>query len=629
MRKSVHTTTLIVIVALLVVSLNGVQSVSGYFGEDFPAKGPYVDEIIFKVISSQDQRVLALQAGEIELDTMYFDPSYLPTLATDPDISIHQVERNGYGQLTINCAKYPLNISGFRRAFAFAFNKTKVASEVMDGFVFEHDSVVPQPNNWCAEDEFDWNYYTAEPDIGNLILDNLGFEINATSGYRLAPNGTSFEIVFEHSIICANLGALPNIVLDALESLHIDSRNQYVQFTDYMDRVNHHEDYDIVFYGVDFDTSNVDWLAHEYWSDNANVDYLNPSNFRNETYDLWRNQLLDSPSYEEVYEAAAEMQKILHYNVPRLVVYENTYLQGYRTDQFTGHVDVLDSYSSGPTGYTRYTSSLWNMRKIHNLNGSMGGTVPIAISEDPDSFNFYTANSAASTVILEELWPSLFKYGPDMNPIPDLVENMLTETHSDNSMIPTGHIRFSFDIIENATWSDGTPLTAEDVAFTFTYQFESGYDGNPAVNDLMELVSAYAPSTYNVVIEYATESYWQFSSFAYDYIIPRHIFNDVNGIGYEGWDTWNPVFDSAEPNVNCGPFNLTDYVEEEYYKLERNPLFHYEGELDDLSTTTTNQTIVSDMWLTVISIALVSGSGILIVYCIYSEVQDRKNTGNT
>ncbi len=616
MRKSVHTTALIVIAALLVVSLNGVQSVSGYFGEDSPAKGPYVDEIIFKVISSQDQRVLALQSGEIEMDTSFFDPSYLPTLATDPDISIHHVVRNGYGQLTINCAKYPLNISGFRRAFAFAFNKSKVASEVMDGFVFEHDSLVPQSNSWCIEDEFDWNYYTAQPDIGNQILDDLGFEINVTSGYRLAPDDTSFEIVFEHSIVSANLGALPDIVLDALESLHINCRKQYVQFTEYIDRVNHHEDYDIVFYGVDFNNSNVDWLAYEYGSVYADMDFQNPSNFANDTYDDWIDQLLYSSTYEKVYEAAEEMQKILHYNVPRLVVYENTYMQGYRNDQFTGHVEDLE----------RYISGLWTMRKIHRLNDSFGGTVSIAISDDPDSLNFYTANSAASTVILEELWPSLYKCGPDMNPIPDLVENMLIETHSDNSMVPADHIRFTFDIIRNATWSDGTALTADDVAFTFTYQFESGYDGNPAVNDLMELVSAYAPSTYNVVIEYATESYWHFSSFAYDYIIPKHIFNDVTGIGYEGWDTWNPVFDSADSNVNCGPFNLTDYEEEEYYKIERNPLFHYEGDPDDLSNTTTNHTIVSDMlWLTVVTVALVSGSGILIVYCIYSKVQDHKN----
>ncbi len=603
---------------LLVISFSGVQSVSGYFGEDFPAKGPYVDEIIFKVISSQDQRVLALQNGEIEMDTSFFDPSYLPTLATDPDISIHQVDRNGYGQLTINCAKYPLNISGFRRAFAFAFNKTKLASEVMDGFVFEHDSVVPRPNSWCVEDEFDWNYYTALPDVGNQILDYLGFEINAITGYRLAPDDTPFEIVFEHSIVSANLIALPNIVLEALESLHIDCRKQYVQFTDYMDRVHHHEDYDIVFYEADFNNNNVDWLAYEYGSAYADVDFQNPSNFVNDTYDGWLDQLLYGSTYEEVYEAAAEMQKILHYNVPRLVVYENTYLQGYRNDQFTGHVEDLE----------RYISGLWTMRKIHRLNDSFGGTVSIAISEDPDSFNFFTANSADSASILEELWPSLYKCGPDMNPIPDLVENMRTETHSDNSMVPIGHIRYTLDIIRNATWSDGTALTAEDVAFTYTYQFESGYYGNPAANDLMKLFSAYAPSTYKVVIEFSTESYWHFSSFAYDYIIPSHIFNDVSGIGYDGWDTWNPVFDSAEPNVNCGPFNLTGYVEEEYYKIERNPLFHYKGDPDDL-TTTTNQTTVSNaLWLTAISTALVAGSGILIVYCIYSKVQDRKNVEN-
>ncbi|MHA2022525.1 MAG: hypothetical protein ACTSWQ_02575, partial [Candidatus Thorarchaeota archaeon] len=86
--------------------------------------------------------------------------------------------------------------------------------------------------------------------------------------------------------------------------------------------------------------------------------------------------------------------------------------------------------------------------------------------------------------------------------------------------------------------------------------------------------------------------------------------------------------DSAEPNVNCGPFTFSDYEEEENYKLESNPLFHYKGDPEDLATTTANQTIASDMWLTVITAALASGTGFLIVYCIYSEVQDRKNTGN-
>ncbi|MHA1615361.1 MAG: hypothetical protein ACTSYJ_10990, partial [Candidatus Thorarchaeota archaeon] len=64
MRRTNRIATLFFIVLLLVISFSGVQSVSSYFGEEFPAKGPYVDEIIFKVITSQDQRVLALQAGE-------------------------------------------------------------------------------------------------------------------------------------------------------------------------------------------------------------------------------------------------------------------------------------------------------------------------------------------------------------------------------------------------------------------------------------------------------------------------------------------------------------------------------------------------------------------------------------
>ncbi|TET08657.1 MAG: hypothetical protein E3J86_10270, partial [Candidatus Thorarchaeota archaeon] len=60
-----------------------------------------------------------------------------------------------------------------RRAFAYAFEKTRVTTEVMDGFSIEHDSLVPRPNGWCVEDEFDWHYYDARPDLGNQLLDDL------------------------------------------------------------------------------------------------------------------------------------------------------------------------------------------------------------------------------------------------------------------------------------------------------------------------------------------------------------------------------------------------------------------------------------------------------------------------
>jgi ABC-type transport system substrate-binding protein len=388
--------------------------------------------------------------------------------------------------------------------------------------------------------------------------------------------GEPFDIEIEYASSSPEIaGGTAQIGVDALRRLGINAQTRAADFNEYISRLDSHGDYDMVFFAVNFYSNDVDWLAYEYWSEYADVEYQNPTNFANETYDSWRDQLLYGATYEDVYQAAAKMQEILQYNVPRLVVYENTYMQGYRNDQFTGHVEDLGRYISGP----------WTMRKIQKLDGTFGGTVPIAISEEPDSFNIYVTNSAYSAAILSELWPSLYGFAPDLNPWPDLAESMLIETHSDNAAVPVGHTRFTVDIIQNATWSDGVELTAEDVAFSLTYAYESAPYGNPAGIDIGDLAAAYAPTPYRAVIEFNTESYWHFSNFAYDTIIPEHIFNDDTGIGYQGWNTWNPVFDPAEPNVNCGPYIFSDYEAGEFYELQYNPLFHYAPDRPTVTTT--------------------------------------------
>jgi ABC-type transport system substrate-binding protein len=348
-----------------------------------------------------------------------------------------------------------------------------------------------------------------------------------------------------------------------------------------------HGAYDMIFYAAQFYSNDVDWLAYEYWSEYADIPYQNPTNFRNATYDACRQQLLYSTTIEDIRNASSWMQKILHYNVPRLVVYENTYNQAYRIDEYTGYVEDLGRYISGP----------WSMRKVHKIDGNPGGTFALAISSEPDTFNIFSTNSASSAAILSNLWSSLYRYGPDLNPYPDLAESMIIETHTNNAAVPIGYTRFTVDIIQNATWSDGVPLTAEDVAFTMIYAYESYAYGNPAGAYLGDLVAAYAPTTYRAIIEFSTESYWHFSSFAYDYIIPKHIFNDTDGIGYAGWNTWNPFLDPSEPNVTCGPFVFTDFEAGEFYEISRNPLFHYrDTEIPTTTsppTTTTTTTISS------------------------------------
>ncbi len=562
----------IAIIGLITVaSFSGIDSADATVVPDDLNTGPYVDKIVYRVITNPDLRILSLEAGQIEMDTSFNDPIHYADLDANPDISIYGALRNGYGHIVINCDKYPLNMSAFRRAFAFAFDKYRVTAEVMDGYNQEHDSLVPYANSFCIEDEMPYHYYSQHAEIGNQLLDDAGFGWNGTpyaeGSFRTEPvANATFHVDIEYGAHSEDIaGATARIGVDALRSLGVDAYAVASDFNEIRTRLYNHEDYDMVFYSTNFNNYDVDWLAYEYWSEFANTTFQNPSNFANETYDYWRGQLLNGTTYSEVYEAAAEMQLILHYQVPRLVVFQKVDTQSYRNDKYTGHVADLGQYIAGP----------WTMRKIHKIDGTQGGTVPVAIAGDPDSFNFYTSTSANSSHILSNLHTSLYKYGPDLAPHGDLAEALLVETHADNVAIQDGHRRYTIDIIQNATWSDGVPLTAEDVAFTFEYTVESGAYGNPAGDDLSTLLAVYAPTPYRVVLEFGIESYWQFSDFAYDYIIPKHIFNNTGGIGYAGWDTWNPVFDSAQPHVTCGPFILTDYVAGEFYEISANPDYHW------------------------------------------------------
>ncbi|MFW9767811.1 MAG: ABC transporter substrate-binding protein [Candidatus Thorarchaeota archaeon] len=513
--------------------------------------GPFIDKVVYKVIVGNNQRTIALQSGVIDIGDVGFSSFNL--LDADPNVEIFEYPRNGYTSILLNCEHYPLNISGFRRAFAFAFNKIKAVDDIYRGHASPHDSLLPSVNRWCAEELLENHYYGADIERGNALLDELGFTMNSTTGFRNAPNGEPFTIegyYAYHGLEIADLS------IEALHSLHIDTNWIYIESW--------------ILPGWEFPPSwdmTYAFKSFYYYDDfglNLNFDF---SNFKNETYDFWMEKFRTGRTYEEVLEASVEIQRILHYNVPQLVICQSNIYQGYRTDKFKGHVADIYRYISGP----------WTLRKMLKINDTQGGTVGIALSLEPDTFNFYALNfslpySIYSRMILENLYSSLYSRGPDMNPIPDLAESVLVETNRDNPTVPEGNMRFTFNILRNATWSDGTPLTAVDVAYTFIYLLESRTYGNLAADSFIDLMSVYAPSMYKVVMEFSSESYWHFYNIVYEFIIPKHIFS---GIGFSSWDRWNPIFDAESPHVTCGPFILTGYDVGDIYNLTANPDYHY------------------------------------------------------
>jgi len=528
--------------------------------------GPYLDKIVYSVIQEEEEQILALQNDEVDLIGDMISPQSLNLLIESEYIEVAEVLRNGYGCLTINCDKYPFNITAFRRAFAFALDKEAISDDAWSGLSYPQDSVVPQVNPFSIEGQSSYNYYENRAEIGNQLLEDAGFLDTDADAFREAPDGSNLSVTIEVAASSDIAIAVGEYAEDALHSLSIDAECVPTDFYEYLiPWMPWYSNYDIVFQGEDFDTYEVDWLAYEFWSEYAHEPYYNLPKFQNASYDTWRSQLINGTTYDEVYEAAAEMQKILLYECPLIVCYQNIVLSAYRTDKHEGFVN---DFSEGvPCFWTNYRAHVQK-----GPNEPFGGTLRWSNPLDLDSFNFMVTSSKYSLNVLEMLYDSLIKVDKNGGHILWVADSYQIETHDDNSAIPEDHSRFTFDLIRGATWSDGTILTASDVAFSLNYYRDS--PGNPYGFDLSHMTAAYSPSTYSLVVEFNTESYWHLHSIAYKPILPMHIFE---GIGLDGWNTWSPQPPDDEM-ILSGPFNVSDYVAGEFVELSRNINYFYSKE---------------------------------------------------
>jgi len=127
---------------------------------------------------------------------------------------------------------------------------------------------------------------------------------------------------------------------------------------------------------------------------------------------------------------------------------------------------------------------------------------------------------------------------------------------SDDLMTFTYHIR------DDITWSDGQPLTANDVAYTLNL-----YKGNHAYlpQGYLSLIDGEVRVVDDYTVQWDTKEptglYSGKTAYMYDYILPEHVFKDIA----------KPKQYENVPQVASGPFMITDYKVGEFVQMERNP----------------------------------------------------------
>lgn len=179
-------------------------------------------------------------------------------------------------------------------------------------------------------------------------------------------------------------------------------------------------------------------------------------------------------------------------------------------------------------------------------------TLTVSIQQGIDSLNPFQAVFTSSTQVQRLVYDSLTLYREsDNTPGPGLAESWTT---SADGLVWTYRIR------SGVKFSDGQPLTARDIAFTYDLMMRDAgarkANGNAVVN--FESVSAPDDTTFVVRTKVPTPT-----MLALDIpIVPAHVWRGVQKIAEHRNDTF--------PVVGSGPFELVEYKVDEFLRFRAN-----------------------------------------------------------
>lgn len=185
-----------------------------------------------------------------------------------------------------------------------------------------------------------------------------------------------------------------------------------------------------------------------------------------------------------------------------------------------------------------------------------GGKIVIAVANNPVGLDPQKSAAGSTLAVTQLIYSSLLTYDAQMNLIGDLAESY--EVIDD--------VTYEFVLRDNAAWQDGTPVTAEDVKYSFDRIvdpetaspwlniWQSALDEVTVIDDRTVRITTQAP--FAPFLSYAASSWY------------APIVNQ--GAVEEFGDLQQNAFGS-------GPFMLESYVPNSEVVLVRNPYYYEEG----------------------------------------------------
>ncbi|MHA2171633.1 MAG: ABC transporter substrate-binding protein, partial [Candidatus Kariarchaeaceae archaeon] len=521
--------------------------------------------------------MLALQAGDIDAHTGRVQTPFMNQLLLNPDINLGIRLTNQYMTLSPNTDKFPLNITGFRRAMAFGMDKYRINDEAIGGAGQPLDSYVSLvATEWEVESSLTTHFYDKDIDFGNASLEAVGFKDLDGDGWREydADGDGTFELDDDDPMMTIEMwpsvGFQPAIVaatvaMNCLEEMGLHStvvEKEFGWIIDQMVLSNHYVSIWIESLPI---VNPTKALFDSFRS--GTPDNLNYYKFSNATIDAVLDQMVAATTPADVKKYAKEATIMLTYEQPQIVCYNDVLIDAWRTDKF--NFPVVFAAGGRVSSYNRY-----NPRQARLKNGSLGGILKLSNGDSMDTTNPWMQGSQYEANIQQQIFEGLWDVDPNTwDPIPALAYDWDIESDGSGGSIYTMYL------YENATWHDGEPVTSADVKFSFEEVMPQ------CINDIAEadyVTSIETPDDHTVVFKVNKEGYFLFVDITgFGYIVPKHIWEPQANGDYSNFEL------TADNWIGSGPYKFGSRVAGEIVKLMRYPDHRWDIRTDMYPPTTT------------------------------------------
>lgn len=215
---------------------------------------------------------------------------------------------------------------------------------------------------------------------------------------------------------------------------------------------------------------------------------------------------------------------------------------------------------------------LWRAR---GEAGQFGGVLTVSsFGTGPKTFNCWAASDAESSGIASLMYEGLV----DVDPWTAKYYPRLASSFT----ISPDKRDYTFTLRKGLKWSDGHPLTADDVVFTFDVIIRKGF-GNSSARDVLTVYGEFPSVTKvdDLTVKFHTKvPFAPFLSSLGMAIAPKHILEPITKRPLSEFHGFWDINCNPKSLVVSGPFKLDRYVPAQRVELVRNPLYGMVDKLD-------------------------------------------------